>query len=385
MKTQFLIHLIALLFPITFYAQTKTNLVNDSIWLRTKYGAWGGPGVNSKPGPMDKILLKDYAPRSSLIEKKTFVEKARFPAIDVHTHVVATTPKEVTEWVKTMDDVGIQTSIILTNATGHEFDKLVDLYLKPYPSRFILFCGMVSERIDAADYQERVLAELQRCYNKGARGVGEWTDKGLGFTNDSMLDPAKRLHADDKRLDAFWDKCAELNMPVSFHIADHPSSWQPLDVYQERTPDFQHFNQFGKAGLSYEQLLKTRDNLLERHPNTIFLACHLANEGNDLDRLAKLLDRFPNLYLDIAARDYELGRAPRSALNFLTKYSDRILFGTDMGRKKSMYQAWWRLLESKDEFMTGRVWWRYYGLGLPSHILRRLYSRNAKKILKQKN
>jgi predicted TIM-barrel fold metal-dependent hydrolase len=381
MKSNIVLLFISLFLGSGLMAQVTKDWNSDREWIKTKYGPWGGPGVDPRPGPMDQILLKNYAPKSSVVAEVTFVPKARYPAIDAHTHIEAKTPDEVAEWVKTMDEVGIETSVVLTGATGAEFDKLAELYLKPYPGRFLLFCGMDKANIDKPDYPKRVVAELVRCYKKGARGVGEWTDKGLGYTIDSTISPDKRLHPDDKRLDAFWEKCAELNMPVSFHIADHPSNWNPLDVYQERTPDYQHFNQYNRDGLSYEELLNTRNRTLEKHPKTIFIACHLANEGNDLKRLGDVLDRYPNLYLDISARDYEVGRTPRAALKFLSKYSDRVLFGTDMGRQKSMYQAWWRLLESEDEFMVGRIWWRYYGLGLPAPVLEDLYRTNARKIL----
>jgi predicted TIM-barrel fold metal-dependent hydrolase len=372
----------AYLFPIlisqfvasNLMAQIKKDLQSDPQWVQSKYDAWGGAEVDSKPGPMDDILLKDYAPVSSVVAKVTRIEEAKYPAIDAHTHILAKTPKEVAEWVKTMDEVGIETSVILTGATGDKFDKLVALYLTAYPGRFLLFCGMYDANVEQKDYPQRAIAELERCYKKGARGVGEWIDKGSGYSSG-------KLHPDDERLDPFWEKCAELKIPVSFHIADHPSAWQPIDVYQERTPDFQHFNRYGKDGLSYEELLQVRNHTIQKHPRTIFIACHLANEGNDLERLSNLLDRYPNLYLDIAARDYELGRTPRAALKFLTNYSNRVLFGTDMSREKNMYQAWWRLLESEDEFIVGRVWWRYYGLGLPDSVLEALYRTNAKKIL----
>lgn len=379
-----LIFIISLFSGSCILAQGSKNHMNDAEWKQAKYGAWGGPGVDPAPGPMDTILLKDYAPRSSVVTQTTVVPKAKFPVIDVHTHVVAETPEEVAEWVKTMNTVGIQTSVILTGATGSDFDRLAQLYLKSYPDRFLLFCGMDKNNIDKPDYPARAVAELIRCYKMGARGVGEWTDKGLGYTADSTLPSSKRLHPDDKRLDPFWDKCAELHIPVNFHVSDHPSNWTPLNVYQERTPDYQHFNQYSRDGLSYEELLSVRDRMLDKHPKTIFIACHLANEGNDLGRLGKLLDMYPNLYLDISARDYEIGRTPRAALKFFTKYTSRVLFGTDMGRKKDMYQAWWRLLESEDEFMIGRIWWRYYGLGLPVPVLENLYSSNAKRILNWK-
>jgi hypothetical protein len=101
----------------------------DPEWIKVRYGAWGGPGVNAAPGPMDSVLLKDYAPRSSVVARETSIVKASSPVIDAHAHVNARTPTEVQAWVQTMDEVGIETTIILTGATGAKFDQLVDLYL----------------------------------------------------------------------------------------------------------------------------------------------------------------------------------------------------------------------------------------------------------------
>ena len=353
----------------------------DPEWQEVRYGAWGGPGVNPAPGPMDSMLLKDYAPKSSVVAQRTSVPKAKYPAIDVHTHLLARTPEEVADWVKTMDEVGIETSVVLTGATGENFDKLVDLYLKKYPTRFQLYCGLLTTDVDKSDYPARAAAELERCYRKGARGVGELSDKGWGFSRNTNLPRDKRLHPDDPRLDAFWNKCAELKLPINIHVSDHPSCWQPLDVYQERTPDYQHFNQYGKDVPSYEELLAIRNRTLARHPKTIFIACHLGNQGNNLAALGKVLDAYSNLYLDISARDYEVGRTPRAAAKFLLKYRNRILFGTDMGREKRMFRTWWQLFETADEYIPGRVSWRYYGLELPPPVLESLYRGTAKKIL----
>jgi hypothetical protein len=330
---------------------------------------------------MDAILIRDWVPRSSVVVPETSVPKAKYPVVDVHAHVEAKNPNEVAAWVKTMDEVGVQTTVILTGATGTEFDRLVDLYLKSYPRRFQLYCGIETVDIEKPDYPERAAAELARCYKRGARGIGELSDKGWGFGRDRHASRDQRLHPDDPRLDLFWSKAAELKMPVNIHVADHPSCWTPLDVYQERTPEFQHFNLYGKDVPSFRELIDIRDHTLARHPKTTFIACHLGNEGNDLSTLGKALDKYPNLFLDISARDYELGRTPRAALRFLTKYRDRIMFGTDLGRDRSMYQGWWRLLESADEYMPGRVWWRYYGLELPAPSLEALYRGNARKIL----
>lgn len=353
---------------------------NDPEWVKIKFGDWGGPGVSSKAGPMDTILLKDHAPRSSVITKETFVEKAKYPAIDCHIHTMARTPEEAADWVRTMDEVGIEKSIVETGAIGEAFDNVVKLLKKPYPGRFELYCGMERTNVNDPDYSDRAVAELIRCYEMGAIGVGEIIDKGSGLQRDSSIPRSTRLHVDDTRLDAFWEKCADLKMPVSLHIADHPSCWTPLDVFQERTPDYQHFNQYNADVLHYDELIERRNRMLEKHPRTKFIACHLGNQGNDLETLSKAMDKYPNLYLDTSARDYELGRTPRSSAKFLTKYKNRIVFGTDMGRQKSMFQIHWRLFETDDEYIPGRVGWRYYGLNLPPKVLKAIYRDTAKKL-----
>src|SRR5947209_3994450 len=80
------------------------NWSSDPEWINARYGGWGGPGVAARPGPMDAVALKDYAPKSSLVIAETTVPKAKYPAIDVHSHVTARTPAEVREWVRTMDE-----------------------------------------------------------------------------------------------------------------------------------------------------------------------------------------------------------------------------------------------------------------------------------------
>jgi predicted TIM-barrel fold metal-dependent hydrolase len=355
------------------------SYAGDPTWLKAKYGPWGGPGVRPLPGPMDAITVRDYAPVTSLVLAENHPAKARFPAIDVHTHINGRTAAEVASWLRTMDEVGIETSVVLTGATGEQFDRLAEVYFKA-SNRFQLFCGLLTTNIDRPDYPERAAAELERCFRKGARGVGELSDKGMGFGGGQLPRP-KRLHADDPRLDPFFGKCADLKIPVVAHIADHPSCWKPLDVYQERPPQYQHFNLYGKDVPGHAELIATRDRALARHPKTTFISCHLGNQGHDLDALGQALDRHANLFLDISARDYEVGRTPRAAGRFLARHQDRVLFGTDMGRDPSMYRAWWRLFETADEFMPSRVWWPYYGLDLPAKVLEALYRGNARRLM----
>ncbi len=336
----------------------------------------------TQSSPMDSVLLKDYEPEVSLVVPETPLTKAKFPAIDVHSHTYARTPEEISGWVRMMDQAGVELTVILTGATGARFDQAVELFLKPHPGRFQLYCGIDTSNFEANDFPQRAAAELERCFRKGARGVGEVIDKGSGLSRGSGLLPRdKRLHPDNPRLDLFWQKCAELKIPTNLHMADHPSCWRPPDNKQERPPRFQNFNQFGRDVPSYEELLEIRDRTLARHPKTLFVCCHLGNQGNDLASLSKLLDKYPNLYVDISARAYEVGRQPRYAAKFLRKYQDRVVFGTDQSINQKMYSAWWRLFETEDDFMPGPSWWRHYGLALPDPVLKKLYRDVAKKIM----
>jgi predicted TIM-barrel fold metal-dependent hydrolase len=325
------------------------------------------------------VRLEDWRPKSSLVVPRTDTPKAKYRAIDVHSHAYARTPEEVAQWVSVMDEVGVEKTIVLTGAVGKRFDDLVELYSKPYPERFVLYAGLLGGDIDAPDYPQRTAAELERCYRKGARGLGELSDKGSGFVRASS--PEKRLHPDDPRLDPFWKKAAELKLPANIHMADHPSAWEPPNYTQERTPDFQRYNQYEHNVPSHAEILEIRDRLLARHPDNVFIACHLSNQGHDLASLSKAMDRFPNLYLDISARQYEIGRQPRYAAKFLAKYKDRILFGTDRGMEADMYRGFWQVLETADEYLAGQSWWMLYGLDLPDEALRALYRENAVRLL----
>src|SRR5687768_5374151 len=78
-------------------------------------------------GPMNKVLLKDYDPRSNLVVPEHHPAKAKFPVIDVHVHPSARTPEDVAKWVKAMDDAGVEMAVLMTGAVGEAFDRLVDL------------------------------------------------------------------------------------------------------------------------------------------------------------------------------------------------------------------------------------------------------------------
>jgi predicted TIM-barrel fold metal-dependent hydrolase len=194
------------------------------------------------------------------------------------------------------------------------------------------------------------------------------------------------MHPDDARMDALWEKCGELGMPVSLHVADPIWMYQKMDRHNDglmNAYEWRLDNQPGIVGLS--GMVDILEHTVARHRKTTFIACHFANLDYDLARLGGVLERNPNLYADIAARYAETAPIPRFAAQFYSKYSDRLLYGTDMGVDKEMYQVTFRILESSDEHFYEAEQFSYHwalnGFGLSDEILKNVYRENAAKLL----
>jgi predicted TIM-barrel fold metal-dependent hydrolase len=338
--------------------------------------AQGGPEPARTPG---QILLKDFKPVSLHKVPVTTVTKARHPAIDMHSHPWAKTPDEVDGWVKVMDAVGVERTVLLTHAHGEEFDRLVDLYSR-HPGRFDLWCGFDYTGYDGPGYGPAAVAELERCVRKGAKGVGEEGDKGLGMG----FGKAKGLHVDDVRLAPLFDRCADLGLPVNVHVADPIWMYQRMDETNDGMMNAVHWRLDDKPGIvDLSGMIEKLERTVRRHPRTTFVACHFANLDYDLDRLGSLLDRLPNLYADISARFAETAVVPRFAARFFSRYPDRLVYGTDMGGAAEMYRLTFRILETLDEHFyapTFEYHWSYSGLGLEDRVLEKLYRANALRV-----
>jgi predicted TIM-barrel fold metal-dependent hydrolase len=341
--------------------------------------------TQSKPHPQnpETLLLKDYRPQSIYKIPVTEVSRAKFPIIDMHSHPYAKTPAQIAEWVRIMDEVGVEKTTILAMATGAEFDKIYKNYSQ-HGDRFEIWCGLDFTGYNQRSFASSVVKELKRCVQTGARGVGEIHDKGEGL--HSGKSKATGMHPDDPRMDPVFETCAELRLPFSLHVAD------PIWMYQkmDRTNDglmnayaWRLDNKPNIVGLS--GMVDILERTTKRHPHTTFIACHLANLDYDLARLGELFDRCPNLHADISARYAETGAIPRFTAQFYAKYADRLVYGTDMGFDKPMYQITFRILETLDEhfYATDQFDYHWYlnGFGLPESILQKVYHENAAKLL----
>jgi len=336
----------------------------------------------------DSLLLKDFAPISAYNIQKTEIKKAKYPVIDVHTHPDPKSKEAIDEWVRTMDELGIKKSLVLTYSTGKRFDSIYNLY-SLYGNRFEVWCGIDYSGYDKPGWSEKAVKELERCFEVGAKGVGELGDKGEGLFYSKPAPAAKGMHIDDTRMQPLLKKCGQLGMPVSIHVADPYWMYLPMDKHNDGLMNAYEWkiDTTKENLLLHGDLVKTLENAVRENPGTSFIACHLANCSHDLNIIGELLDKYPNLYAEIGARYAELAPIPRRAKAFFEKYQDRLLYGTDMGMSPDMYKTTFRILETDDEHFYDHDRFSYHwplnGFYLSDETLRKLYHENAEKLLKQ--
>lgn len=334
---------------------------------------------------INDLKLKDFHPVSIYDIPQSNIEKAKYPVVDFHSHNYPKDDAGVDDWVKTMDEAGISKTIILSYSTGTAFDSVVEKYAR-YKDRFEIWCGFDYTGYEQTGWQQHALAELERCYKKGARGVGELGDKGLGEFY-SKPTAGWGLHIDDARMKPLLEKCAALHMPISVHVAEDAWMYLPADARNDGLMNAGTWkvDMTKKGILDHDQLIATLEHAVRDNPKTTFIACHLANSCSNLNVLGRLFDTYPNLYADIAARYGEIAPIPRFAKTFMEKYAGRIVYGTDMGTAKSMYHSTFRILESADDHFYDRdlfdYHWPLYGIALSDETLKKIYNGNSKIIL----
>lgn len=381
--------------------------------MATGRAATGAPQDAATPPDKGSLLLTEFEPRSMLHVKETTVARARFPVIDVHTHVtfrakanggvsqgeairIAAPPGEI---LPAMDRRNIRIMVDLTGSAGEGLKEAIHTFQEPHPDRFVIFTEPSWDRVAEPGYAKWQADELGRAKAAGARGIKIL--KTLGLYVREQVTSGPLLAIDDKRFDPMWEACGALGFPVAIHIADPEAFFLPIDRFNERYEELHghpDWSFYGKDYPSFDALIEARDRVLARHPKTTFIGLHVGHDAENLARVGEALDRFPNLHVEIGARIGELGRQPRTSRKFFDRYQDRILFGTDAvpgGSDTpqqvfgdSMYQIYFRFLESEDEYFDyapskvppqGR--WRIYGLGLPDEILRKVYYANAERVI----
>ena len=325
--------------------------------------------------------FETYNPPSTMVVPQHITTKAKFPFIDIHNHQNDMPDQNLNELVKIMDTLNMAVMVNLSGSNGNKLKQAVKNIKANAPKRFVVFANIDFDGIGKSNWTENAVKQLEEDVKNGAVGLKIF--KNLGFSvkdNDG-----KRVAVDDERLDAIWKKCAELKIPVLIHTADPKPFWDPVDKNNERWLELNTRPNRKRSDTDpWQQLIDEQHRMFKKHPQTTFIAAHFGWYANDLEKLSKLMDDMKNVYVEFGAVIAELGRQPLAANKFFTNYQDRILFGKDSWVPEE-YTTYFRVLETKDEYFPYHkkyhAFWRMYGMGLPDEILRKVYYKNALKLL----
>jgi predicted TIM-barrel fold metal-dependent hydrolase len=368
------------------------------------------PAAASQQPPTGQRLplrLTEFEPKSMLHVAETRIARARFPVIDFHTHISsrprstrpATPPAEL---VQTMDAVNLHTMVNLTGGSGDQLATAIATFDRAFPRRFVSMTEPTWTRASETGYAAWQAEEVARAKKAGAVGVKILKTLGLYLRDGGPT--GKLVRVDDPRFDPMWEACGRLGLPVAMHVGDPEAFFLPIDRFNERYEELgahPDWSFHGKDFPAFKDILAARDRVFAKHPKTTFVALHVGHWAENLSAVGEMLDKFPNVHVEIGARIGELGRQPRTAARFFDKYQDRVLFGTDAiphGVEtpqqvfgEDLYRIYYRFLETQDEYFDyapakvppqGR--WRIYGVGLPEQILRKVYHQNAERVLGMK-
>jgi predicted TIM-barrel fold metal-dependent hydrolase len=380
-----------------------------------------GPGAAAGAAEEAKgdLALRDFEPRSMLHVKESRVERARFPVVDVHSHLTfarsAFSKKEddvaprgevevliaAKDALAVMDRKNVRAMVNLTGGREGGVEQSIAAFDKAAPGRFLTCVEPSYGRIVEPGFPKWQADALERARRSGARGLKVLKTLGLFLRENVTEGPLVKV--DDPRFDPMWEAAAAFDLPVFIHTADPEAFFLPVDRFNERWDELGHhpdWSFYGRDFPSFRELMEARDRVFARHPKTRFVALHVGHDAENLAFVGETLDRFPNVLVELGARIGELGRQPRTARRFFERYQDRILFGTDAvpppaGEatpqqvfKDELYEIYFRFLETEDEYFDyapskvppqGR--WRIYGIGLPDGILKKVYHDNAVRLL----
>ncbi len=339
---------------------------------------------NSDEKEEPRMDFEDYDPPSTLVVPEHLVTSARFPFVDVHSHHWRMAEQDLDLLIRQMDSLNMGIIVNLSGRGGAALKAMADNIKKyGYEDRIILFTNINLQSIDEPDWAEETVKQLEYDVQNGARGLKIYKSQGM----DNKDSKGNRIRINDPRIDPIWAKCGELGIPVLIHSGDPKSFWEPFDKNNERWLELKTHPRRKRSAdnpAPWETILAEQHDIFRKHRNTTFISAHMGWFPNDLAKLGQFLDEMPNVYVEIGAVIAELGRQPRMAARFFEAYQDRVLFGKDAYHPKE-YHTYFRVLETADEYFPYykryHAFWRMYGLDLPDEVLKKLYYKNALKII----
>jgi len=357
--------------------------------------AAGQPGVRPgavmrRPGDgrapeFPEPTITQYKPRTTLKTPQHPVPRAKFPVIDIHSH--QPTPISEEQFATVVKGMDANNLRVLVNASGAQGERLTRaiaaLTASRFKGRMVQFTDIDFRNVGPG-WAAKAVAQLEADVKAGALGIGE-ISKSFGLRVRKA--DGTRLKIDDPELDPVWAAAGRLGVPVLIHTAEPQEFFETIDFENERWLELALYrDRRYPAGEfpRFEELMTERNRMFRKHPKTTFIAAHFAYHANDLARAAALLDEMPNVHLEVGAILAELGRQPRAAHAFFVKYQDRVIFGKDSFQPDE-FPYFWRVFETSDEYFDYyrdyHAFWKLYGMGLPDDVLKKLYYKNALRLV----
>jgi len=340
------------------------------------------------PRPTRRQCVASLAAAAAL--KSSAESDVPFERIDTHTHIHRISPP-LFEGLK-KDRVRCL-SICVSREIGTEPSALPGMIRgtieahRASGGRLAWATAFDARGFENPSFAEEATAGLRHSFDQGAIAVKMWKNIGMGIRGKS----GAYLLPDDPALSPVFEFIRNSGKTLIAHIAEPDGAWQPLDdhnaevSYYSKHPEWHMYERPGVP--SKEAILDARDRVLSRHPQLRVVGCHLGSDEEHWSRLAKRLDTYPNFAVDVAARvRYFVRGDHEEARQFLTKYQDRILYGTDftlpsageVQAEAQLHQTheWdWNFLSTRDGLTFRNQPVR--GLGLPDRVLRKIFRENA--------
>ncbi len=330
-----------------------------------------------------ELSFEEYNPTSTLVVPGNQVLKAKFPFIDIHGHQYRMPEQDLAPVIAAMDTLNMGIMVNLSGRSGDELIKSVKNIKDHYPNRFVVFANIDFEGVGTENWTEKTVLQFEEDIKNGARGLKIYKSLGMRYKDSD----GKRLAIDDIRLDPIWAKCGELGVPVLIHAADPKSFWDDFDGDNERWLELKTHPRRKRSAsdpASWEQIIGEQHKMFKKHPKTVFINAHMGWYANNLGKLSELMQEMPNMNVEIGAIIAELGRQPKFAKKFFEQYQDRILFGKDSWKPEE-FPTYFRVLESADEYFPYHkkyhAFWAMYGLDLSDEVLKKVYYKNALRIV----
>ncbi len=245
------------------------------------------------------------------------------------------------------------------------------------------------------EWSRKIITQLESYMSAGPISVKVWKNVGMTVRDRN----GRFIMVDDPGLDPVFNLIKFKNIPISGHLGEPRNCWLPLDEMTVSS-DSNYFAQHPQYHMflhpeypSYEAQISARDNLLKRNPDLIFVGCHLGSLEWNVDSLALRLDKYPNMAVDISARtchlQYQSASDRKRVRDFIIKYQDRLLYGTDVsysgsgnpeGFRKEMHNTWaedWKYFATDAEMTSDLFRGKFTGLKLPKGVIDKLYRENA--------